>query len=576
MQANIPGPLLAAFGAQPQFIRGDIEANLGPPVTIISEVKIYDTATLHNPPLSIERYGVGDQLQKYLEQSGGELTHLFIRNAELFIAQVRDSAQKVEGLLPPLELAISTLKTAFRLIYDGIISQGLGNKQTRALYKTLIYHDSPSRNLSNLDQLVNHQTYYMLPDTEENDQFIEEVAQMIKLTYEGLGYEWSYFGFVKRDHPLRMSKTGRVPLKPNTFEAFGLFYLAPNRYIEMQDDINATHRRKKNGRQSCFTGNLNHDIPKMGGWKKQDLFEAIKRSGLWKDISGLKRQVGIKGLTTTMGIAFKDLGLADPNPRQQIVRGLATQPYMSLCYYETLYRRIYSTNDYIDWPLLCKLGAITLENIRKAAVGMYAAKPEQVANASAGEICRYVIETSRKRTELTKRLALATQERQEDFVGQPGSRWIQPETMQRRGPLGEIVSQPANDYQLYQAVKQYCQDQNITKEQMLAYAEALNIRSYLPDTVEQYSKADLCEYLLDFLLPRAERYESVLVDCADPAIGVRHILNAATIMELGAIFPKDVSKLTKEAACEILSNYIKLLRDNAGLNFARQPRRPSD
>lgn len=551
----------------PGFVRGDIEANLGPPLTIISGVKIYRTGVLHSAPLGIKHYGDGDRLFRYLEQSGGELTHLFVSRAQDFLAEVRESAQKVEGLLPPLELAISTLKTAFRLIYDGIISQGLDTNGKHSLYKTLIYNDHPSRNLA-LDLLVNHRTYYILRRTDENNLFLEEVAQMIKMTYEGLGYEWSYFGFVKKEHPLRMAKVGRVPLKPNTFEAFGLFHLAPNRYIEINEDINGTHRRTRDGRQSCFTGTFNIEIPKLSGWKRQDLFDAIKRSGLWKDVSNLKRVMYTNRQHARMGIAFKDLGLADPNDKQQVVRGLAGQPYMSLCYYETLYRKIYSTGDYIDWPLLCSLEAVTLENIRKAAVEMYAARPEQVANATAGQICAYVTETSRKRTELTRSLAMATQGAREGFVGQPGSRWIQPTTLRRRGPLGEEISQPVNDYQLYQAVKQYCQDQNISKDQLLGYTAALNIRSYLPDNVDQYSKADLCEYLVDFLLPRAERYERVLVDCDDPAIGVIQILNAATIMELGGIFPKDVSKLTKQDACSIFANYIKLLRDQASLNFA--------
>lgn len=133
---------------------------------------------------------------------------------------------------------------------------------------------------------------------------------------------------------------------------------------------------------------------------------------------------------------------------------------------------------------------------------------------------------------------------------------------------GETLILPNDDYELYLRIKEYCENDKVTKENLIGYAEALNIRSYLPDNVDKYSKGDLCDYLLDFLLPRAEKYEAVLFDCSDPAIKVRHIINSANTMGLGALFPKDISKITKERACFIITNYIQLLRDAGKLTIA--------
>lgn len=575
MDANVPGPLIAAAQEEPVI---DVEAALGDPVAVISGVKIYESDVLTQlvPFIPGENKRRLKNLFRYVKQPTNELTRIFIRQPLNFINKVREANIKTDGLFPPLELAVSTLVTAFRLLHDGFFSRALQDITILGFYITIINSVFPTRNLT-IDTLVMPSHYILAiqqsPQYEDDRELLKQVADMIKLTYAGLGYDFSYFGFVKRDHPLRMAKMGKVPLKPNTFEAFGLFKFAPEEYLKAAAGLNG---RNFEGRISCFRG-VDIDIPRMAGWRKQDLVNAIKRSGLWKDVSGLKR------ITYTtdpevrrMGIAMSDLGLTPSHNGQEVVRGLGRLLYFPLCYYEALYRRVYQTTDYIDWPLLCEVGAVSAKTIGKVAVDLYQATGAQIANASAAEICAFVTETARKRQQVTRTLALATQAAREGFVGQPGSRWIQPSTMQRRGPLGEVISQPANDYLLYQSVKQYCQNEQITKEQLVSYTTALNIRSYLPDNVDQYSKGDLCEYLVDFLLPRAQRYDHVLIDCADPAIGVRQILNAATIMELGGIFPKDVSKLSKSQACEIITNYIKLLREGVDLNLARQPRKVSD
>jgi hypothetical protein len=566
MQAN---PLLAAMmdtarrEGPPIPNIGEAEKVLGPPVEVISGVKIYDTKIF-------AEYGINtwdtNKVRPFLQQpAGGGLQYIFIKNARQFIDENRESNRKLDGLFPRLEVAVSTTLTIYSLLADIISDE---DPNTRSLLAMLVLYQYPSRNLA-ADIFLNIRSgifRYSNIDVRVTVELLTNIRSMIILTYEGLGYEFSYFSFVRRGHPYVLARKGTVPLKPNTFEPFSFFKLAPEKYLEITNAFNTNAIWKL--RKSCLKPPYT-DAVKMAGWKKQDLFDAIKRSGLWKDVSNLPRIIYGGGERRRMGIALKDIGMVQHDPLHAVVKGLVNHPYMSHCYYEALYRRIYQTVDYIDWPLLCQLNAVSLEGIRSIAVADFNANPAQVENASVTDICQYVQQTAEKRRNLTKSLALESQAALEGFVQGPGSRWVQPQTLQRRGPRGETITAPTDDYQLYLAVQRYCQDPQVTKEDLVGYSQALNIRSFLPDNVDRYSKGDLCDYLLDFLLPKAQKYYSVLIDCSDPAISVRHILNAATIMELGGIFPEDVSRLTKEEACSIFARYIQLLRERSRLTLAQ-------
>ena len=75
-------------------------------------------------------------------------------------------------------------------------------------------------------------------------------------------------------------------------------------------------------------------------------------------------------------------------------------------------------------------------------------------------------------------------------------------------------------------------------------------------------------YLLGIYLPKAEKYEGIAIDCADPNINKRNIINTATIMGLGEILPKDLTNITKEELCDIINRYVKVLKDAVSLTVA--------
>jgi hypothetical protein len=579
-------PRVATYRATPAQSAAEFFATVKP-VDVIAGVKIYESTRL--PDLNIESSKHGKYTRavgiwnilpipdvkafmEYLVQEGNRLDHIFIRDAAEFIRGVRATDAKLEELLPPLEMNINALALLYKLTYDASSHNPKTEPYFYERVQTMIRQYERRRDLG-VALLISRENGLAWVNGTFIPALQQRITDIVQVSYESLGYEWSYFGFVKRDHPLKLARDGKVPLRSTTFEPLSLFNLDPESQLKLQNF-------KSKGRyRACFPWPDN-DIPKAGGWRKEDLFNAIKRSGLWKDVRRANRIRGrhVLGFDYSHGILWEDLKIIPPNDRQAVVTGLGKHPYKSYCHYAALYRLIYSTTDFIDWPLLCRLNAVSLETIRHVAIRSYDADPQRVANSTVSEVCAFVTDQSRKRRELTSELALSlassTQEASQGFVGRPGSRWIQAPSRQRMRAGGEALALPNDDYELYLKIKEYCEDDKVTKEILIDYADGLNIRSYLPDNVDKYSKGDLCDYLLDFLLPRAEKYEAVMFDCSDPAIKVRHIINSANTMGLGALFPKDISKLTKERACFIIINYIQLLRDATKLTVAPeyQPR----
>lgn len=544
------------------------------PVEIINGIKIYDAADL---PWEVQRDLPA--AHEYMAQAGGNLTHIFMSNARRRLDESRKIEQVMPGVLATVEINLEILAKLFKMIWDlRADPNGPLHSTSDATFYAIIYpliYNGYMNTGEAIQDFIGRHARDEVPQYQQ--LFTGLLAPAVEEAYGQLGYENSYyFGFVKSDNPFVKAHKGQIPLRPDTFEAFSLSGLNPSAYA-------AAGKRIDHGLivyHTCIPADT-RTVSHVAGWSKAQLVSAIKKSGLWKDVSrlrGVNRQARRGRYRNTdarlnQGIAWRDIG-STPQAYQEIVQGLGVSSGLPKCYYEALYRKIYSTTDFINWPLLCKLNAVSLEGIRSIAISHYDANPERVANASIPEICAFVTEQSRKRLELTQDLArdLAVEAKttQAGFTFRPGSRWVAPPTMQlMAGPTGQPLPPiPDDDFRLYMMIKGYCEDPNVTRENMLGYVEGLRIRDLLPDVIEQYSKEDLCAYLLDVLLPRAEKYEGVLMDCSDPAIKVRHIINAANTMGLGAIFPKDISRLTKERACEIITNYIALLQQAKGLTIA--------
>ena len=111
------------------------------------------------------------------------------------------------------------------------------------------------------------------------------------------------------------------------------------------------------------------------GWRKRDLVEAIRRSGIpMIDVTrGFgnedEDQVVIGQAPASNGIGLPPIrrlpGLQpyQLNPGSRIRKalpGFGSTSYMSRNYYETLYRKIYNTLKYVNWPLMCQYQRLSL------------------------------------------------------------------------------------------------------------------------------------------------------------------------------------------------------------------------
>jgi hypothetical protein len=84
------------------------------------------------------------------------------------------------------------------------------------------------------------------------------------------------------------------------------------------------------------------------------------------------------------------------------------------------------------------------------------------------------------------------------------------------------------------------------------------------------NKAIVCEFFMERLMTDAERFEFVLVDCRNPAISKRHIINTLTIMGLGGVFKNiDLATATKAEICAIAERYIQVLMEDRALTLAK-------
>lgn len=93
------------------------------------------------------------------------------------------------------------------------------------------------------------------------------------------------------------------------------------------------------------------------------------------------------------------------------------------------------------------------------------------------------------------------------------------------------------------------------------------MRHMIPRDAEQYEKATLCQYLLDFLYPQATKYDNIYFDCSNPHVEVRHIINALHIMDIADILPKNANNLSKAEICAIINEYLDILTANRQIEF---------
>ena len=602
-----PGPVPAPIGGVAPVVdpwmhpaqRPPLDLSILPVVETISGVDIVELAT------NYDRYDESDYFTT--ASDGPVLRRIGIHKARAFLDRVLAEDAEFPGLFPSLSLNIKIIKRIYSAIYKNWenYNEEEGETHYADFLKFMVaYTETVESDLGiwHYNREYGPQSdHYPLPEDVFN-----QVFDYMKTAYQSKGFTWFYYGIVNTDNPFFKAKNGDIPLRPDTFEAFSTFVTNPSRYTEI---IKVMERQPFHGggaEQIIKVKSVSGAFSKAAGWKKEDLFAAIKGSGLWKDLTPVLDEMKQPGRVfphfararyspgrypKTKGISYRDIGIdrdgflpglpdGDLITQPHLVKGIMTRGggkrlYMKKSYYEALYRRIFSTLHFINWPLFCQRNAMSLETLKEVAEKDYGIDSASMVNASYKDICGELTRISKERFELTdnlaKTLAIEAKYGSRGFVMRPGSVWVQPAYREAFAEEEKIIS----DYDQYMKIKEFCEDDSRTKEDLIRMTENIGIRHMLPNDLSKYEKSDICFYLLDIYLPKAEKYEYIAFDCRNDAISLRHILNTATMMGLGGIFPQDVSRMTKADACNIINNYVNILLAAKAPTLAPLERNPN-
>lgn len=600
-----PGPIPAPIAVVDPWMNAarlpPLDLSILPVVETVSGVDIVE---LRN---NTDRY---DQSDFFTTASDGPvLRRIGIFHAKEFLDRVNAEDAEFPGLFPSLSLNIQIIKRIYSAIYknwENYNEAEEGETHYADFLKFVVAN--PEWVESNLGIWHYNREYgpqsdhYPLPEDVFN-----QVFDYMKTAYQSKGFTWFYYGIVNTDNPFFKAKNGDIPLRPDTFEAFSTFVTNPARYTEIIKVMERPPFRGGGAEEIRKVKSVSKAFSVAAGWKKEDLFAAIKGSGLWKDLTPVLDEMKQPGRVLpnfppaiykpgrypkTKGISYRDIGIDRDGFLPGLPDGdLITQPhltanghmtrgggkrlYMKKSYYEALYRKIFSTLHFINWPLICQRNAMGLETLKEVAEKDYGIDPTSMVNASYRDICGELTRISKERFELTdnlaKTLAIEAKYGSRGFVMRPGSVWVQPAYREAFAEEEKIIS----DYDQYMKIKEFCEDDSRTKEDLIRMTENIGIRHMLPNDLSKYEKSDICFYLLDIYLPKAEKYEYIAFDCRNDAISLRHILNTATMMGLGGIFPQDVSRMTKADACNIINNYVNILLAAKAPTLAPLERNPN-
>jgi len=383
----------------------------------------------------------------------------------------------------------------------------------------------------------------------------ENLWDWVEQTMGQEGFVHNYFMFYNPASPHTATWTGKVPLKPNTFE------------LATEASELATYPKAleqfKQGYDVYAFGRVNISYAPFVGWRNVDLQNAILDSGL---VSGKSFNNG-----QLRSVTYKALGAVKPvDKRNNHPNGLyytvklkangieevrSKRTELRKIVLHRLYRHVFSTIDYINWNELCRSELMSDETIKLLAAD-YILITKDVPRA---EICQALDDISQKQRTFQQQLLEALPFQKQAVLLQPNNQWLAPFVQARFIDTGDIIT---DAYQQYLLIKDICGNDDIDVDGVVLRLKRAGMSHLIPGGYQNASKEQLCTRLLDVTAYQAEKYESVMFDCSDPAIRKRHIINSVLIMELSGIFKHiDMEKATKEDLCRIIDNYITMINE---------------
>ena len=256
----------------------------------------------------------------------------------------------------------------------------------------------------------------VIAEYEEEVRHLEEEKQKFTTILEQLrvkGYQWSYFGFADINSPLYKAFMGELTLSPETFEnavsssleayqkVFEALQKAKYRY-----DPNVNRADQAKSKDWAYTQLLLAGDNDHYGWDKKELQQAIANSGLAVPMRPWKVTNGKQGTTYNIerGIPLSAIGVtSERHPGQEntiYLPGIfSVHAYLPRRYYETLYRTIFNTLQYVDWHAVCEEGDLSPGIIRYIATNDFGIPLADVEHAEYDDICAMLERESQRRAQ---------------------------------------------------------------------------------------------------------------------------------------------------------------------------------
>ena len=176
--------------------------------------------------------------------------------------------------------------------------------------------------------------YKLIKKKKGRNDIINTTEQSIPINPK---YVWIYFGLFDTTSPYYRAMVGEIPLSPDIFELLTHPNLHRRHYKLMQYG----KRKVADYGPDIIEGNF--------GWKKNDLANAIKNSGV--------------NLT-------KYILTGKQKDKEYKLPGFERLPYMRKIYYEDIYTKIFNTKaKSFDWNYICKNRLLSLKEMCELAPG---------------------------------------------------------------------------------------------------------------------------------------------------------------------------------------------------------------
>ncbi len=445
-----------------------------------------------------------------------------------------------------------------KAIYDKVLQLYNNDGPNREVHKSILtflqnsgwemgtngfgfYYEEP---LTNFLVIPNRPEVYQVLDEEIMDAYIQS------------GYQWHYFGWFNPNNPYVRAKRGQVPLRPDTFEALTNLNSKPGEYERVLENM-------RNGKPTYTEMDQGLEYTKYLGWDIHTIYTAIKNSGLMETVPYRSdptrnhkvltwKTVGIQpthsNKNTFYGRTVSGLRFRHGADRSETMWSLRST------YWETLYRKMFNTQAFINWPLLCQNKGVTHGKLKQVANRVFGIK--NVNKMSYDQLCQAIrgVQEETRRSQLT--LAKVAEEARPQILLRPGSQLIQVPTRKQFSEGKKIT----NPYQQYKFVVQLCNTSQ-TKSDVLQGLTEVGLRYIYPEDMSQYSKETICEDLIEQFQYKAEKYGKIETYCNNPDIPLDLIYALAERAGLDSILPTDWENYSKEQICGMLFKYLRILRD---------------